>query len=194
MSYYSMPKFALAIDWETSGYSTPHYAAKHQGISFGAIIYDVKTLDSVEELYVEIKFNPKYQWEMGAQKVHGLTREHLEANGVSQEDAAAALGNLVIKYNGMEELMVMGHRVHFDIAFTSQLMQSIGIDFNYHPTVIDSCSIATALMEMSKSEEIFQTLGMPPRKTHNALEDIRYTLASIRMMKEFFIMGVTSSL
>ena len=189
-----VPHFGLAVDWETSGYTTPNYAQYHQGISFGAIIFDVKTLTPVEEIYREIKFDPKYRWESGAEKVHGISRDRL-LNGVTQEEAATELANLVVKYIGTEDLMLLGHRVHFDRAFTTQLMmEGLGFDFNYHPTVIDSCSMATVLMELTYSEDVFQTLGLPPRGKHNALEDIQYTLESVKRMKEFFITGVTVSL
>lgn len=189
-----VPQFGLAIDWETSGYSFPNYAQSHQGISFGAIVFDVKTLDPVEELYREIKFKDKYKWEAGAEKVHGISREHLAKFGVEQEEAAADLCNLIVKYIGTEDIMLMGHRVYFDRAFTQQLTKSIDIDLVYHPTTIDTASMATALMEMSKSEEVFQTLGLPPRQQHNAMEDIRYTLASVKRMKELFFKGVMAEL
>ena len=191
-----VPQFALAIDWETSGYSIPNYAEKHQGISFGAIIFDVKTLLPVEQLYREIKFvdDTKYVWESGAERVHGISRDHLLKHGVTQQEAATELANLVIKYIGAEDIMLLGHRVHFDKAFTSQLINTLGFDFTYHPTVIDSCSIATVLMELTYSEDIFQTLGLPPRGKHNALEDVQYTLESVRRIKEFFIAGVAVSL
>jgi len=189
-----VPQFGLAIDWETSGYSVPNYAQKHQGISFGAIIFDVKTLNPVEELYREIKFNDKYEWSSQAEAIHGVTRHYLEKSGVDQMQAAVDLANLVVKYIGTEDVMLLGHRVHFDRAFTEQLTDSIGVKFNYHPTVIDSCSIATVLMEMTYSEDIFQTLGLPPRGKHNALEDIQYTLESVKRIKDFFIKGVLTTL
>ena len=189
-----LPQFSLAIDWETSGYSIPHYASKHQGISFGAIIFDVRTLEPVESLYREIKFDPTYIWDAGAEKVHGLTKEHLASYGVSQEEAALDLAQMVIKWIGTDEIVLLGHRVHFDKAFTIQLMNSANMEFLYHPTAIDSCSIATVLMELTYSEDIFQTLGLPPRGKHNALEDIQYTLESIKRMKNFFIQGIASTL
>jgi oligoribonuclease (3'-5' exoribonuclease) len=189
-----LPSFGLAIDWETSGYSLPNYAAKHQGISFGAIIFDVRTLKPIEQLYREIKFDPKYQWNMGAQNIHGITQEHLEKNGITQEEAAFELVGMVSKYMGTSEVMLLGHRVHFDKAFTIQLLDAAGLAFTYHPTSIDSCAIATALMELTYSEDIFATLGLPPRGKHNSLEDIQYTLESVKRIKEFFILGVASSL
>jgi len=189
-----LPQFSLAIDFETSGYSIPNYAAKHQGISFGAIIFDVRTLEPVDMLYQEIKFDKKYIWDAGAEKVHGISQAHLAANGVSQEEAAMALATMVIKWIGTDEVMLLGHRVHFDKAFTIQLMDAAGMEFKYHPTAIDSCSIATVLMELTYSEDIFQTLGLPARGKHNAMEDITYTLEAVKRMKEYFIAGVATSL
>lgn len=194
MSYIQIPQFALGIDWETTGYSIPNYAQFHQGISFGAIIFDVRSLEPVEELYLEIQYDPKYKWEAGAEKVHGISQEYLRKNGVTQQDAAAQLCNLIIKYIGTEDVMLLGHRVHFDRAFTEQLTKTIDVDLSYHPTTIDTASLSTALMEMSKSEDVFQTLGMPPRQKHNALEDIRFTLASVKRMKELFFKGVMQEL
>lgn len=188
MSY--TPKFGLAIDWETSGYSLPNYAENHQGLSFGAIIFDVKTFESVDTIYHEIKFDPKYQWSETAEKIHGLSRNYLNTNGVSQEEATTSLVNLIIKYIGTEDIMLLGHRVHFDKAFTQQLTESQGVFLNYHPTTIDSASIATVLLETSKSDEIFSMLGLPKRGQHNALEDIMYTLDSVRIMKNFFLSGI----
>lgn len=194
-SYVNVPNFGLAIDWETTGFSTPNFTARHQGISFGAIIFDVKRLVAVEELYREIKYDEKkYLWDPGAERVHGITRDHLKKRGVSPEEAATELANLVIKYVGTEDLMLMGHRVHFDRAFTIQLMDTIGVKFEYHPTSLDTASMATVLMETSKSEEIFQTLGLPPRAKHNSLEDIKHTLASVARMKELFLKGVLAEL
>jgi oligoribonuclease (3'-5' exoribonuclease) len=194
MSIADIPTFGLAIDWETSGFSTPDYTAHHQGISYGAIIFEVKTLQPVESIYHEILFDPKYEWAAGAERVHGLSRDHLKKYGVPAEKAAEDLANLVIKYIGTEDIALLGHRVHFDKAFTVQLMKTIGISFNYHPTYFDSASMATVLMETSKSEEVFQTLGLPPRATHNALEDITHTLSAIARMKEIFLKGVVAEL
>jgi len=90
--------------------------------------------------------------------------------------------------------MLLGHRVQFDKAFTIQLMDSVGMEFSYHPTMIDSCSMATVLMELTYSEDIFQTLGLPARGKHNSLEDITLTLKAVNLMKEYFISGVLASL
>lgn len=193
---YNVPRFGVAIDFETSGYSVPDYAKFHQGISFGVIIFDAQTLEPIEHLYHEIKFDEsKYKWDSGAEKVHGLSREHLMKNGITQEEAALSFCNLIVKYLGTtSDVMLLGHRVHFDRAFTEQLTKSIGIDLQYHPNTIDSCSMAIALMEIAKSEDVFQMMGMPPRQEHNALEDIMYTLLSVKRMKELFLKGIEAEL
>ena len=194
MAIEGIRKFGMAIDYETSGYILPDYTSKHQGISFGAIIFDVSTFEPVEELYREIKFNPKYEWNNGAEKVHSLSREYLEEHGVSQEEAACDLANLVVKYMGTDEIILLGHRVNFDKAFTIQLMDTVDIKFNYHPTIFDTCAFASAFMELAYSDSLFKVLGLPDRKAHNAMEDIRMTLLSMKKMKEFFINGIASSL
>ena len=193
---YNVPKFGLAIDFETSGYSVPDYAKSHQGISFGAIIFDVGSSEPVESLYVEVQFDEsRYKWEMGAEKVHGLSRDYLQKNGVSQQEAAVLLCNLIIKYIAVgDDVLLLGHRVHFDKAFIKQLTESIEVELTYHPNTIDSCSMGIALMEIAKSEDVFQMMGMPPRQEHNALEDIMYTLLSVKRMKQLFFNGIVQEL
>jgi len=191
------PKFGLAIDWETSGYTPPPggYADQHQGLSFAAVIFDFQTFEPVEELYRELKFDAsKYKWEAGAAKVHGLTQEHLAQKGVEPVDAAVDLGSLVYKYMLQEPTILLGHRVHFDVAFTKQLMDTIGVELNLYPTPVDSSIFGMVLMETPRSIVIFETMGLPPRGTHNALEDIKQNLVAFKRMKELFLKGVAAEL
>lgn len=173
----------LAIDFETSGFSLPHYASKHQGISFGAIVFELKTFEPVESLYQEIKFKPTYTWSFDAERIHGLSREHLEQHGVSQEEAACALGTMILKYFATEEIILLGHRVYFDEAFTNQLMASIGVELAYDPIKFDSAAFSLAFLEVSYSDKLFDLVGLPPRTLHNSLEDITYTLAAMKAIK-----------
>lgn len=189
----AVQKFGLAIDWETSGYSVPNYAASHQGISFGALIFDISDFSIVETLYLEVKFDPKYTWDEGAEKIHGLSREHLEKHGVTQQQAAEQLATLVLKYIGTDKIVALGHRVFFDIAFTNQLMESVGFEFNWDPIKIDSAAIALTFLGVNRSDELFDMMGMPPRGKHDAMEDIIYTLSSVKAIRDYFIAGLASS-
>lgn len=188
-----MQRFGVAIDWETSGYTVPKYSAQHQGIAVAVVIFDIDTFAIVDSVYLEIKFNPKYQWDMGAEKIHGLTREYLAANGITQEEAAVIVAELIMKYNGTEKLIILGHRPNFDIDFTDQLMESVNFELKYDPVKIDSAAFATVFLGVNRSDEMFDMMGLPPRKEHNALEDIIYTLDTIRMMKELFMRGLQAS-
>ena len=186
-----IPKFGLAIDFETTGYSIPHYAAEHQGISFGALIFDIEKLTVVDTLYCEIKHDPKYKWEDGAEKIHGLTRDYLSKHGVTQAEAAEQLALMVHKYMGTENVVVLGHRPHFDIAFLDQLLSSVDFAFKYDPIKLDTAAFGLVMMGMTKSDDLFDAVGLPPRTEHNSLEDIIYTLETLRTMRDYFIAGLT---
>lgn len=188
----SVQKFGLAIDWETSGYSVPSYAKEHQGISFGALIFDIATFEIVETLYLEIKFDSsKYKWDEGAERVHGLSREYLAANGVTQQEAATQLATMILKYIGTDKIVALGHRVFFDIEFTNQLMAAVDFELSWDPIKIDSAAIALTFLGVNKSDELFDLMGMPPRQEHNSLEDIVYTLESVKGVKDYFMRGLS---
>lgn len=186
-----IPKFGLAIDFETSGYSVPNYAEKHQGVSFGALIFDIADLTVVDTLYCEIKHDPKYLWEDSAEKIHGLTREYLAKHGVTQAQAAEQLAMMVHKYMGTDKIVVLGHRPHFDIAFLDQLLASVDFAFTYDPIKLDTAAFGLAMLGITKSDDLFDAIGLPPRKEHNSLEDIIYTLETLRMIRDTFVTGLT---
>lgn len=193
MSYKPRPpaKFGLAIDWETSGYSIPNYAAHHSGISFGAAIFDTKTLEVVDSIYVEVQPHPGRLWDDGAERVHGLTREHLAEHGVSREEAAVQLASLVIKWIGTDKVLALGHRVYFDIAFTDDLMSEIDVKFEWDPIKLDSAAIASVFLHETSSDGLFARCGFTERQEHNSLEDILLTLESVRTLKLQFLKGGT---
>jgi DNA polymerase III epsilon subunit-like protein len=188
MSYTSLaPTYGLAIDWETSGsdFETNDSAKYFQGLSFGAVIYETRTLKPVDTLYREIKFDANnYQWSMEAQAIHGLTREHLEINGISQEEAACDLMELLLKWMGPDPtIMFLGHNVHYDIQFTKQLFNLFDIPFKEHNVKLDTAGIAFINFGTYKSDHLFEIMGMPKRNKHNALDDALMTLEVAKNLK-----------
>ena len=184
----TQPKFGLAIDWETSGsdWNNPEGShIKYQGLSFGAIVFDAETFEEIEEVYVEIKFDAdKYSWDMGAQKVHGLTREYLEANGIEREEAAVILAELIIKYWGPEgRVMFLGHNIDFDIKFTKQLLGDFGIPLNKHHVQLDTSGTGMIALGIFKSDQLFEALGFEKRGEHNALQDVKMTLETCKIFR-----------
>lgn len=192
-------QFGLVIDWETSGSDWGKDSSiNHQGISFGAAVFNTATFEPIETLYREIKFNSsKYKWTTEAEKIHGISIEHLEDNGVSQEDAAIDLATLILKYWGPESpVMLLGHNTGFDIAFTNQLLNSIDIEFSVqqktnlsswiqiHHVVLDTASTGFITFGLFKSDLLFEKIGFDKRGNHNALEDALMTLSTCKAIRD----------
>lgn len=191
------PKFGLCIDWETSGSTWGGDSSiDHQGVSFGAVVFDLATFEPIDTLYREIKFEQsKYTWSIEAQNIHGLSREYLETNGVSQEEAAVDLVDLILKYFGTEKVLMMGHNANFDISFTKQLLKSIDFEFgtikpieevpfiNLHHVLIDTACIGLVTMGLFKSDLLFDSLGLTERTLHNALEDALMTVEACKRIR-----------
>jgi DNA polymerase III epsilon subunit-like protein len=197
---YTQPKFGLAVDWETSGAdwndkeNTPK---RFQGISFGAIVFNAETFEPIEEIYHEIQFDDtKYEWDMGAQKIHGLSREYLKDHGVSREEAAVALAELVMKYWGPDsDVMFLGHNAHFDINFTNQLFVDHGLPkLKLHNVVLDTAGTGFISIGLFKSDQLFEYLGFDKRGNHNSLDDIRMTLQTCQLIRGFTELGAYEAL
>lgn len=201
------PDFGLCIDWETSGSTWGGDSSKdYQGISFGAVVFKTGSFEVIETLYRVIKFDEtKYKWSEEAQGVHGLTREFLAADGVSQEEAAQDLLELIIKYFGTNKVMFLGHNTEFDRRFTNQLTKSVGIEFSVehsgepcdgrieiHHVVLDTSSTGFITMGLFKSDLLFDAVGLEERGEHNALTDALYTVetcARIRLLVKTALEG-----
>jgi DNA polymerase III epsilon subunit-like protein len=187
-----LPARGICIDFETSGYLPPReidghfigYADKHQGISIGAVIFDVQTFEELDSFYVEMKFNPKYEWSDGAEKIHGLTREHLEKFGLSQEDAAVEFMNFLLQhFLPDEELLIMGHNKDFDISFLHAWLEPLGIMPKIWYRGINTVDIGIVCFGIAKSDQLFDHIGLEKRKDHNSLEDARYTLEVCKIVR-----------
>jgi len=191
------PKFILCIDWETSGTEFSSFEdtfKKFQGISFGAIIADASTFEPIETLYREIIFDSsKYNWTIEAEKIHGISREHLSKFGITQEDAAIDLASLVLKYFGTEKVMVAGHNVEFDIHCTRQLLEQFNVMFRVFHVKLDTASTGFATLGEYKSNIVFDVLGDEKRiGAHNALQDALITLSVLKNIKQIFQIGMNS--
>jgi DNA polymerase III epsilon subunit-like protein len=187
-------KFGCLIDWETSGSTFGGDSSiEHQGISFGVAIFDTTTFEPVETLYRELHFDDsKYKWTDAAEKIHGLSREHLTTAGVSREDGLADLMELFLKYFPPgSKILMAGHNVGFDMDFTNQLFADFGIEISFHHVTIDTSGLAFALTGEYKSDIVFELLGgVNKRDLHNALEDALATLTVLRNVRQIFERGL----
>lgn len=181
-------KYGLCIDWETTGSNFGGDSTiDYQGIAFGAIIFDTETFEPVDALYKEMHFDDKkYKWTDGAEKIHGLTREHLKTNGVPREEALAELLDLILKYIGTNKILVLGHNADFDIAFTNQLASDFDIELKFHHVNIDTSSLGFVTIGKYRSNDVFSFFYGEREKVHNALDDANMALTVARSIRTIF--------
>lgn len=180
----------LCIDWETSGSNFGGDSAEdYQGVSFGAVIFNTETFEPVETLYRELQFDDtKYKWSEGAEKIHGLSREHLAANGTPRDEALADLLDLILRNIGTEsKIFFLGHNVDFDIDFTLQLANDFEVPLQVHHVKLETSGAAFIATGKYKSDEVFEFFtGKTRDGTHNALDDALMALEVVRNMRVMF--------
>lgn len=188
----------LAVDVETSGmaYSVddPSYNPKtgdtYQVVSIGLVVANVNTFKPIEELYLEIKWDGESTWDKEAENVHGLSKSYLEKHGVDRATAVEEIGNLVLKYWGPDvPLCLLGHNVAtFDLWFFKRLMRSEGLHLRFGNRYVDSSSCGLATFGTFNSDDLFKTAGLGVRNPskHNALDDAKMALASVRLIRELW--------
>lgn len=180
-------KFGLSIDWETSGSNFGGNSHDdYQGISFGAVIFNTETFEPVETLYRELKFDDvKYKWSAEAEKIHGLSQDHLAANGVEREEALADLLDLILRFIGAKsKIMFLGHNVDFDIDFTKQLAADFGVELAVHHVKLETSGAGYITIGKYKSDDVFEFFtGRNREGCHNALDDALMALETVRNMR-----------
>lgn len=189
-------KFSLAIDWETTGSNFGGDSSiDYQGISFGAAIFDMETFEPVETLYRELHFDDtKYKWTEAAEKIHGLSQEHLNTKGVPREEALADLLDLILRYIGAEsKICFLGHNVDFDIAFTLQLANDFGVELKVHHVKLETSGAAMIAIGKYKSNDVFEFFtGKVRDGSHNALDDALMALETARNMRALMTAALES--
>lgn len=190
-------QYVLAMDCETTGlkFNSDDPSIGHQAVSWGFIVADAKTLKPIEELYVEIQWNddsiaakeadPKFG--TYAEKIHGLTRAHLEATALTEEEAVVEIANLILKYWADGNIRCLGHNVAtFDIWFLKRMMRRYDIELKFGSRHIDTSGAGFINFETYTSDQLFEECGFEERADHNALDDAKMALESARIMRLIF--------
>lgn len=181
----------FAVDCETSGINFNHtdLTVNYQSVSWGVIAADAKTFEPIDELYVEIQHDPRYKWEMNAERIHGLSREYLEEHGLTCSDAAAAIGDFLIRNNGGDfnkPIILLGHNVAvFDRPFLKKLLHTEGLPLKFAHRCVDTNSISAVTVQEFNSDDLFSAFGFDHRDEHNALDDAKMALhvaKSVRLL------------
>jgi DNA polymerase III epsilon subunit-like protein len=186
----------LSMDCETSGlkFNSIDPSDGYQSISWGLIVADAATFKPIDELYVEIQWDGKSNWDKRAEEVHGMSKEYLAKNGVDNESAVADIAEFIFKYwppdaqtSSNRNVRCLGHNVaSFDIWFMRRLLEPHGLMFKTGNRYIDTSGVANVLLGTFNSDDMFAELGLAAREKHNSLEDARMTLESARRMRMIF--------
>lgn len=174
-------KYALACDAETTGLfmntANPDHDVEsgqyYQPVSWGLAVIDLDTDTVVDTLYVEIQWDGKSLWNAGAERVHGLSREYLKENGVTEEEAVVQMASLILKYWGPNShVTLLGHNVAtFDLHFMRRMFKRHGIEVMFSQRTLDTSAIMKTTFNTNTSDEAFAMLGLTREGDHNALED-----------------------
>lgn len=186
-------KYCLALDCETSGLSKYSFDPSivkttnktYQIVSIGLIIVEVETLKEIEELYLEIKWNGESVWLKEAEKVHGLSKEYLQENGLDESDATYLIGEFILKYFDVNyTIPLLGHNVvAFDRYFLYNLFKKYDIELNFGNRHIDTFSLGCGILNLYNSNALFSKMGIKRDDIHNSLEDARYAIEVVRNMR-----------
>jgi len=188
-------QYLLAMDCETSGMFfnqddpsfNPQTKQTFQSVSWGLVVADAITLEPVDKLYLEIKWNGESEWSEKAQTIHGLTLKHLESHGMTEEEAVIEIGQMLLNYWGPDgNIRCLGHNVAtFDLWFLKRLMRKFEIELKFGSRHVDTSSIGFGTIGAYTSDDLFSTLGLPARdpSKHNALDDALLALKSVQLIR-----------
>jgi DNA polymerase III epsilon subunit-like protein len=189
----------LAVDCETTGLflddgrnNDPSRNALtgeyYQAIAWGIVVADFATLQPIEKLYLEIQYDPNARWDTGAEKIHGLSKQHLAENGLTEAEAVEEIASLIIKYWGTDtQVHLLGHNVAtFDLFFLRQLLRKFDIQISFGSRHLDTNSISWCTFGTFNSDDFFAAIGLEERGKHNALEDALMSLEAARRVRTLF--------
>jgi DNA polymerase III epsilon subunit-like protein len=174
------PIVYFSVDTEASGPLPPDYNL----VSIGAV--EVRPTPSGHvlgrEFYVELKpIFPGFRAESMA--IHGITREHLETNGVDAREAMQRFADWTRScLVGEEQPVFVGHNVSFDWAYLNYYFHHFGIENIFGYKGMDSKSLAVGVLGCSwwdaNKDYLLKAIpglvGLPPEQVHNALHDAQF--------------------
>ncbi len=169
-------KDVLLVDFETTGLDLD----RSLPIQLGAVLLDRETLEEKDSYLTFIKqdlsgMSPE------AAKIHGINEETLQDAPSPKE----VIENFLDKFG--TQVYLASWNEMLDHTMMAKLLREVDKDIythDYH--YLDVWSLAYLyLVEQGKgdivrSEPTFQYFGLPPRKTHDALEDCRHTAEVLR--------------
>ncbi len=175
----------LVIDTETSGMSYEKDVTRnHQIVSIGLIVADSDDLVEQASMYAEIKWNGTSRWDAKAESIHGLSKDYLDKNGMTEEDAVFEIMAFIITHFDINSpIILLGHNVRaFDLPFLEKLLSKFEFDVKFSHRTVDSFSVGLVCFDTQDSDELFSKF-FKKRLEHNSLEDARMALGVCRKVR-----------
>lgn len=162
----------LVISCETTGFGnnyniTKTNAGHYQPIAWGMAVID-NNYNVIDKIYVEIKWDTRALWDKGAERVHKLTIEHLQENGLYELQAVEEIGSFIFEHFHVEPIPIMGYNTHFAVAFLNEMFTKHGVQLKFNRKVYDLNTIGHTLVNCTKRNDIFEIFGIK-QKSRNAL-------------------------
>lgn len=190
----------LIVDCETTGMVSaadsddpsfnPVTKQKYQTVAWGLIVVNSRTLEPIEDLYLEIKWDGVSVWDARAQAVHGLSPAYLEEHGISSTDAVIEIADLISRHWSPNSHITIGGQnvASFDLFFLRNLLRSEGINVRFSHRTVDTNAVGFTVFTSFTSDELFENVGIPPRdpSKHNALDDAYCALKTIQSVRKLF--------
>jgi DNA polymerase III epsilon subunit-like protein len=190
MNNYGKFDTLFAVDCETSGFNrtSNDITENYQSIAWGIIAANAETLEPINKLYLEIKWDGQSIWDPGAERVHGLTKEHLEKQGFTAAEAADKIVEFIYSHIDPEQpLTLLGHNIaRFDLPFLRRLLKDHDYDAKFSHRQLDTFSMGFISVKAFNSDDLFSTLGVKRKVPHNALSDAEAALKSARYIRKIF--------
>jgi ribonuclease T len=160
----------ISVDVEASGPSPSTGSL----IAIGACVVDRPELT----FYRELRAQQGIAWNPGTEDVHGLTREHLDANGVEPESAMRDFADWVQSVAGGRKPVMVGVNVSFDWMFVADYLERYLGRNPFGVAPLDLKSLFMGRYRLSRWSDTTKhnmlkhiTVDLP--HTHNALDDAR---------------------
>lgn len=180
----------LAVDVETSGLNRDGLdpSVGYQIVSIGMIIADTTTFSPIDQLYLEIQWNGEAKWDGFAESIHGLSKEYLLENGLDEESAVEKIALFLDKHYGIDKaISCLGQNVsRFDVAFLRSLLAKYDVPFKFAHRHLDTFSLSMPTIGAFSSDELFKLMGFEDRGKHNALDDAKMALKSVKIISKMW--------
>jgi DNA polymerase III epsilon subunit-like protein len=164
------PEALVSVDIEASGPSPSTGSL----LSIGACLIDDPRVD----FYVELKPNVDFEWDVSAEGIHGLSREHLLTHGLEPAVAMQKFADWTDVACAQRRPVFVGFNAPFDWMFVADyLWRYVGRN-PYGISAIDLKSYFMAREKVATWERTRRTfvddvLGIEPDHNHHALDDAK---------------------